>query len=106
MIMALDYYTAAAVGGSYGAEDVQAQESITIQENLAAEGHKDNSLIPSKHKNVYKLEVLCARNRGGIKTNQPLHLLSKPIWRRGGSIVTLLTYSVTSAGPEASPSLH
>ncbi|EMS47935.1 hypothetical protein TRIUR3_26673 [Triticum urartu] len=40
MIMALDYYTAAAVGGSYGAEDVQAQESITIQENLAAEGHK------------------------------------------------------------------
>ena len=30
-IMASDYYTAAAVGGgSYGAEGVQAQESITI----------------------------------------------------------------------------
>ncbi|XP_037428813.1 protein MLP1 homolog isoform X2 [Triticum dicoccoides] len=48
-IMASDYYTAAAVGGgSYGAEGVQAQESMTaspeasaVEENLAAEGHKE-----------------------------------------------------------------
>ncbi|XP_044979704.1 nuclear transport factor 2 [Hordeum vulgare subsp. vulgare] len=46
-IMASDYYTAAAVGG-YGAEGVQAQESMAaspeasaVEENLAAEGHKD-----------------------------------------------------------------
>ncbi|XP_037468829.1 uncharacterized protein LOC119341037 [Triticum dicoccoides] len=46
-IMASDYYTTTAIGGSYGAEGVQAQESITIspeahsvEENLAAEGHK------------------------------------------------------------------
>ncbi|KAE8773755.1 protein MLP1 [Hordeum vulgare] len=45
-IMASDYYTAAAVGG-YGAEGVQAQESMVaspeasaVEENLAAEGHK------------------------------------------------------------------
>ncbi|KAM3294798.1 hypothetical protein ACQJBY_037590 [Aegilops geniculata] len=48
-IMASDYYTAAAVGGgSYGAEGVQAQESMTaspeasaVEENLAAEDHKE-----------------------------------------------------------------
>ncbi|KAM3368339.1 hypothetical protein ACQJBY_016710 [Aegilops geniculata] len=46
-IMASDYYTTTAIGGSYGAEGVQAQESITIspeahlvEENLAPEGHK------------------------------------------------------------------
>uniref|UniRef100_A0A8I6YH58 Uncharacterized protein n=2 Tax=Hordeum vulgare subsp. vulgare TaxID=112509 RepID=A0A8I6YH58_HORVV len=48
-IMASDYYTAAAVGG-YGAEGVQAQESMAaspeasaVEENLAAEGHKVKS---------------------------------------------------------------
>ncbi|KAI5019435.1 hypothetical protein ZWY2020_044323 [Hordeum vulgare] len=48
-IMASDYYTAAAVGG-YGAEDVQAQESMAaspeasaVEENLAPEGHKVKS---------------------------------------------------------------
>ena len=29
-IMASDYYTTATIGGSYGAEGVQAQESITV----------------------------------------------------------------------------
>ncbi|KAI5002926.1 hypothetical protein ZWY2020_027576 [Hordeum vulgare] len=45
-IMASDYYTTAAVGG-YGAEGVQAHESMAaspeasaMEENLAAEGHK------------------------------------------------------------------
>uniref|UniRef100_A0A8I6X8G6 Uncharacterized protein n=2 Tax=Hordeum vulgare subsp. vulgare TaxID=112509 RepID=A0A8I6X8G6_HORVV len=48
-IMASDYYTAAAVGG-YGAEGVQAHESMAaspeasaVEENLAAEGHKVKS---------------------------------------------------------------
>ena len=48
-IMTSEYYTAAAVGGNYGAEGVQKHESITVspeapsvEENLAAEGHKEN----------------------------------------------------------------
>lgn len=43
MIIASDYYKAGAVG-NYGAERVQAHESMTVsleaQENLAAEGNK------------------------------------------------------------------
>jgi hypothetical protein len=52
-IMASEYYTTAAAVGNYGAEGVQTQESIavsaeapSVEENLAAEGHKVNSEIP------------------------------------------------------------